>query len=181
MLFFSYRYRMYTTKQIVKKSLRFNECLSFPKEETEKHQTKSPITWTHYTVLPPWASATPRLRTNTIFDIIYYYPHGLQVLSPSALHTTTLMGFRYYHHQPYKLLPPWASGITTFNPFQLLFSQTFYIAAVYCLFNCGIVYFNLFINSFFKNKLWPYNLWLSFMAWNGISCFSFAVCLNWYR
>ena len=45
------------------------------------------------------------LRTNTIFDITYYYPHGLQVLSPSALETTTLMGLRYYHHQPYKLLP----------------------------------------------------------------------------
>ena len=114
------------------------------------------------------------LRTNTIFDITYYYPHGLQVLSPSALETTTLMGLRYYHHQPYKLLPPWASGITTFNPFQLLFSPTFYIGAVYCLLNCGIVCFHLFINSFFKNKLWPCNLWLSFIAWNGISCFSFC-------
>ena len=94
------------------------------------------------------------LPTNTIFDIIYYFPHGLQVLSQTALQTTTLMGFRYYHHQPYKLLPPWASGITTFNPFQLLFRPTFYIAAVYCLLNCGIVYFHLFLNSFLKNEQW---------------------------
>ena len=154
---------IYTNKQITKNS-RF-VALLFP---------YSPITWTHYTAQPPWASGTtPYVLTPTLILFITS-PHGLQVLSPSALQTTTLMGFRYYHHQPYKLLPPWASGITTFNPFQLLFSPTFYIAAVYCLLNCGIVYFHLFINSFLKNEQKPFTLWLSFIAWNGISCFLFA-------
>ena len=133
---------IYTNKQITKK---FKVCcLTFPIKPyymNALHRT-TPVSLRYHP-----------LRTNTIFDIIYYFPHGLQVLSPSALQTTTLMGFRYYHHQPYKLLPPWASGITTFNPFQLLFSPSFYIGAVYCLFNCGIVYFHLFINSFLKNKL----------------------------
>ena len=75
-----------------------------------------------YPPLPSWASGI------TTFSLTYYYPHGLQVLPPSALLTTTPLGLRYYHPQSY-------------NPTELLFIPTFYICEVCYLFNCGTMYF----------------------------------------
>ena len=89
--------------------------------------TTSPIGFRYYhhqpyIPLPPWASGI------TTISLTNYYPHGLQVLPPSALPTTSPLGFGYYHLQPY-------------NPSKSLFIPIFYIRVVEYLFNCGTMKF----------------------------------------
>ena len=141
---------IYTSKQIILKN---GDLLPyFP----HKH--------THY--MNALHGTSPHLPMGSeYYDLLtYYYPHGLQVLPPSALHTTTPMGFRYYHLQPYILLPPWASGITTisltnYHPLRLqvlppsAVQTTVYLNYLYW---CVLVFVQLwdsvFIIFFLQNK-----------------------------